>query len=197
MNYPRLHEPILLSLLATLCLLLSWRQDRWPDWVRSLLVVAGVVFLVWAIFTTIDVMVYRANNRIRERMYARSRTERVLMLEAIRQLDRHQLEVLSQYVPIIELVGGSDTGPLKYLRTFDGTVPVSFVEDFLKLGNEVYLCPVGRWGEGSREREWAESFTRYAVAQGWASRAAGPYPAKWLKQESAYQALGYEVVYEG
>jgi hypothetical protein len=195
MNYPRLYEPILLSLLAALALLLATRQEKWPDWLRAFLIVVGLVFLVWAVFTTIDVMVFRANMRLRERQMALARTERVMMLEQLKQLNRMQIEALSQYTPVYELVGG-DTKPLMYLRVFGGTVPAGFVDEFLRLGDEAHLCPVSRWSEGTREREWAEQFTRYAIAQGWATKAAGPYPAKWKNLERAYQALGYEVVYE-
>jgi hypothetical protein len=196
MNYPKLHEPILLSLMAALCFLLAWKQDHYPDWLRSLLVFAGLVFMLWAIFTTIDVIVYRTTMRFRDRRMAEAKTERVLLLEAIRHMDQNQIHALSQYVPIFELIGGSETGPLMYLRTFNENVPVSFISEFLSLGDELYMCPVGHWSEGTRERAWAESFTRYAISMGWAGRAAGPYPAKWIKQDLAYTSLGYEVVYE-
>lgn len=196
MNYPKLYEPILLSLMAAFILVLAWRQEKWPEWLRATLVVIGLVFLLWAVFTSIDVIVYRANKRLMERRLALARTERVVLIEAIRHLTDQQIGILSQYTPIFELIGGGDHGPLMYLRTMDGNVPVRFIERFLELGGEEYLCPVRQWSEGSREREWAEAFTRFSIAMGWASRGAGPYPAKWISMDRAYKALGYEVSYE-
>lgn len=192
MDYPRLREPILLSLLAVLCLVVAMWEERLPDWLRGFLVFAGVIFLAWAIFTTIDLIRYRVNLRMREQLAAAAVTERVLMLRELRHMNRDQMDALSRWTPTLEIIAAT-TGPVTYLNTFGVLIPMVFIAEFLQDGEGPYLCRIRKFGEGTKERQWAELFTRYVVGQGWAERSNGPYAARWKNQELAWKSLGFDV----
>ena len=90
MNYPGLFTPILLALLAVLSLSLAWKQERFPEWLRVFLMLAGLILLVMATFAVIDLLADRYAT-YQSRMYAaQARTEAVLKLEAFARLTSEQ-----------------------------------------------------------------------------------------------------------
>jgi hypothetical protein len=81
----------------------------------------------------------------------------------------------------IDLIPGED-GPDFYIR---GTiVPLTFVSDFLDACDAVHLYPIRSYGDGSRERAYAQAFTDYCVARGWALPSQSNEAARWVGGQS-------------
>jgi hypothetical protein len=191
-DYPKLSTPILLGLLAILCLVMSWKQDDWPGWVKTLLALAGIFLLVWALITAVDTIQFKANARLREQRQAMAITERVAVLEKIRQMRPDQINALDKYVSTIEIIAG-DAGPIYTVRLPTGpAAPLSFIEELIDRGDADHLGPIRNYSEGSAERDWAERFTGFCVFNGWAAPASGPYAARWIDKAKCLHALGLE-----
>lgn len=186
----KLFSPLAQAMAAALALVLR-RQAHGPDWWLALLEMIGLVLGVGAALSLGEWIVDRSVRAVYHLRQAMAITERVALLEQISRMDREQIEYAKTYVPVLELVAG-DLGPVQWLRVLDGAVPMSFVEEFVGLSQDGYLCPVRRYSEGSSERGWAEKFTRWAVQMGWADEAGGNRPAKWIDQQRALHAIGLE-----
>jgi hypothetical protein len=190
MDYPRLSTPVYLTLLALLCLILAWTQDRWADWLRFFLGCAGMLFLIVAIFSLWETFTFRANERLVEYQRAMAITENVAMLQALGKLNPEQLKAIDRYIPTVDLVAG-DIGPLYILRLpMNQECPMTFVRDFLRSGDDDYLQPIRSYAEGSRQREYAQNLTSWMHFQGWCDEAAGNRPARWTNKARALRALG-------
>jgi hypothetical protein len=189
MDYPKLSTPILLGLLAILCLALAWKQEEWPEWLRLCLVAAGMFLLFWTLVTTLNTIHFASNKRYDEYQRSAAITERVAVLEKLRQLSPEQLKALDRYVPVIGIIAG-DEGPAYMLHLPTQNVPMTFVRELLGLSDEEYMAPIRTYGEGTKEREWAQGFTGYAIFNGWATPASGPYSARWINRERCLKAIG-------
>ena len=64
------------------------------------------------------------------------------------------------------------------------------VRDFIQRCDEVYLCPVSRWSEGTEQRHVAELVTAFMVKNQYAETATSRYAAKWLLREAGLKAIG-------
>jgi hypothetical protein len=190
MDYPRLREPIVMLLAAAICLILAWEQERWPDWVRIILVVAGVVLLAAAGLELVDWVWYAYNARLGELMAARAQTERAALVEVISRMTPEQISVMSSFAPVVEVLTGLSGGPIYQLRTQTGLVPLGFVEEFLSRAEPGFLAPVRSWGEGTTARRYAEEFTGFMCYLGFAEAAAGSRPARWIDEAGAMAAIG-------
>lgn len=191
-DYPRLSTPILLGLLAILCLAVAWKQDDWPEWVKVALAAAGIFLLLWALITAIDTIQFKANARLKEQRQAMAITERVMVLDKLRQMRPDQLLAMDKYISTIEILAG-DAGPIYTVRLPVGSAaPLDFIVELIDAGDEGHLGAVRNYAEGSKERDWAERFTNFAIYNGWAAAAAGPYPARWVDRGKCYHALGLE-----
>lgn len=191
-DYPRLGTAILLGLLACLCLVLSWKQDGWPEWLKLFLALAGIFLLVMALWAALNTISFQSNQRLEERQRALAITERVAVLEKIRQMRPDQVQALDKYISTIEIIAG-DAGPIYTLRLPAGpAAPMAFIEELIDAGDELHLGAVRNYTEGSMEREWAERFTGFAIFNGWCAPAAGPYAARWIDKGRCLHALGLE-----
>jgi hypothetical protein len=177
---------------AILCLALSWRQDDWPEWLKVMLAVMGIFLLLWALITAVDTIQFKANARLKEQRQAMAITERVAVLEKIRQMRPEQIAALDKYISTIEIIAG-DAGPIYTVRLPVGSAaPLSFIEELIERGDAEHLGAVRNYSEGSAERDWAERFTGFCIFNGWAAPAAGPYPARWVDKAKCLHALGLE-----
>lgn len=192
MDYPKLGTAVFLGLVAILCLALAWKQDDWPEWLKLFLACAGIFLLIMALWAALNTISFQNNQRLEERQRAMAITERVALLEKIRQLRPDQMAALDKYVSTIEIIAG-DAGPIYTLRLPAGpAAPLNFIQDLIDAGDELHLGAIRNYSEGSMEREWAERFTGFAIFNGWAAPAAGPYPAKWIDRQRCLHALGLE-----
>lgn len=198
LDYPRLREPLLASLAAAACLLMAWRGERIPDWLRLLLVAFGVIFLATAIVTALDFLTYRVSARMRELTLARSAGARELAY-ALRGLSASQTDLVATHdkITIRGLIG--DGGPVWALRCMSTDVPIQFVADFLAASRETepYLFPVRRaaeLGEWPNAAQMAAEITNLAIAHGLAKRAGGPYAATLVEPlETVADMMGVEL----
>lgn len=98
--------------------------------------------------------------------------------ELARQVRDQPLETIALVSTIsrsqIDLVPGEE-GPEYYV----GGVPLTFVDEFLDQCDTVHLLPIRSYGDGSRERGYAQTFTDYCVARGWAVPSKSNEAARW------------------
>jgi len=189
MDYPKLATPICLGLVSSICFLAAKQGENWPEWIREFLAFCGIVMAVGATVTAVNWMAHNYAARLLEVNRATAMTERTMLLDKLQRLSAEQIGVLNSYVPVIEILGGAP-GPIYVLRTGDDKIPMTFIEGFINRGDGGYLCPVGTWSEGSREREWATSFTRWVILLGFAEEASGNRPARWVNVKTALQWIG-------
>ena len=190
MNYPGLFTPILLALLAVLSLSLAWKQERFPEWLRVFLMLAGLILLVMATFAVIDLLADRYAT-YQSRMYAaQARTEAVLKLEAFARLTSEQATFFMASAANILMVMDNGLATEFVFRWMNQEIPFTFVEAFIDAGGSDYLCPVRNYPEGTNEREWARVLTGFFTQKGLAEEAKGPHPAKWLDYNGALVSLG-------
>ena len=189
MDYPRLATPIICALISTLALSLAWKESGWPDWVRIVLVGIGGLMLFVAAVTLINWIVANFNERLLEYHTAMAHTERTAMLDTISHMSAEQVAILNQYVPVVEILAGLP-GPIYRLVTPTGTVPQTFIDEFLIRSTDEYLAPIRSWSDGSNERQWAENFTQFLIVMGNARQASGPHPAAWVDKNGALKSIG-------
>lgn len=183
-----LTETIILILLALICSVVAWKEEQWGDVIRICFMLAGVIFLVMAIFAAVLWIEYKIAIVQEARNKAGMYSERVALLDKISQLNESQIAVINNYVPVLEMIAGSN-GPLEYLRVGQGElVPFPFVEKYINLGTVDEFYPV-RNLSSKNEQAWAMQFISYAVMMGWAQNPAGNQPAKWVDYNRAVTSL--------
>lgn len=183
-----LTETIILILLALLCAVVAWKQEQWGDVVRICFMLAGVIFLVMAIFAAVLWIEYKIAIVQEARNRAGQWSERVALLNQIGQMNDSQLALVNNYVPVLELIAG-DGGPAIYLRVGQGElVPRVFLEKYINLGTQSEFYPI-RNLTSKNEQGWAMQFISYAVMMGWAQNPAGNQPAKWLDYNRAINSI--------
>ena len=114
------------------------------------------------------------------------------MLRDMMQMDEFSRGMLSLYIGTsgISYEGRpGNTGPSYELLLGDERIPRSFVRLMLKGGKDGHLYPVRRFGDGTKEREWAELLTGNLVTMGYAERGSGPRAANWKDEETEARAL--------
>jgi len=116
------------------------------------------------------------------------------MARAFAQLTPEQAEAMGKNRVEIETVPGNGTPPIRTLILPAARMPHRFVEEFAGQSDDEHLAPVGWWSEGSNKRAWAEAITKHMVDGGYATAAAGPYPAAWVagKIRAGWKSIGYD-----
>src|SRR3990170_2446163 len=111
-DFPRLREPLLLSLLAALCWILALRGDRLPDWLRMVLTAWGLLFTTAALVTAANWLAYNASVRLKDYHLASVYPASVLA-QALRGLTPGQTDIVARH-DVVALVGllGADDGPV-------------------------------------------------------------------------------------
>lgn len=197
MNYPKLSETLGLTLLAGLFIALAWVPEIWRGkegavwaFTRFFLVIVAGTLLLFAIFSILDLFVYRANLRLTEYQKAQATTERVKILDIIQRMGPEQLAAVSASGVSLDFIAGSDGSVIaSRLMTPRGEVPVSFFRDFMELSGEANTAPVRAWSEGTQDRLYARWLTDFFVDMGWATPAAGNQSAKWTNRAAAEAVL--------
>jgi hypothetical protein len=183
-DYPRLRDPLLSTLLAGLCFLLAWKIDRFPEWLRMFLAFMGVVFSATAIVTGIDFLVYRIGARLEEFSLARY-AGAVRFASALKGLTMSQTDMVQRQMATNIAGIPGDAGPVWVIRGQAGDVPLAYAVDFFEWSKQTapYLWPVRRGsevggGDGwSNGVQYAQELTRSVISNGWAKQASGPYAA--------------------
>lgn len=189
MHSPKLSEAVFYAILAVISFMAAKYGDRWPEWLRASLVLAGLVFLVTAAMAAISWLSYVAVVRYERYREATAITERTILLEKVSMLTADQTAMIEAGRPVIEILGGSP-GPVYSLRTGTLDIPMSFVKEFMTQSNDLTLCPIRTWGEGTERRDYAATLTDYLVGFGFAKPASGNKPATWIDRNGAQAWLG-------
>lgn len=188
--YPKLSTPLLLTLISALMLALAWREEKWPDWLRLILVITGVVVMFFALCATLDFLSHRYAVRVSQLASAKARSDpRVIMLDKISRMTPEQLAQARVYVADIGITANPESGPTYHLRLPVGDVPLDFVTEFINGGRDGYLKPIRDYSEGGKEREWAGRLTSYFVFNGWAEEARGNNAARWTNYDAMERAI--------
>ena len=82
--------------------------------------------------------------------------------------------------------------PIYMLKIGAGVIPFEFIHQFLAMGDRDYLCPVGTWSEGAKQREWSQMLTNHLVMMGFADKANSNKPARWVDYAGAMKWMGLE-----
>lgn len=182
---PRLNGAVAWLLIA-LVLVCTWRW--YAVWEPLLFAAAAFGF---ACLYLADWLTWRFGERLHEIQNARSMSERVKMLEILSGLTSEQLELLNEYAPVMEVIAGN-SGPIYQLVVLhDHAIPMTFIEQYLSLGDQVSMYPIRRL-RSEQEREWAAWFVEYMTMMGYAQPAAGNRPARWRDYRGAIRALGLQ-----
>lgn len=145
--------------------------------IRFILACLALMFLVAAIVQSVDVVTYRAANRIREFQLARVQAITATANAIERLTTGKQLELVETMgFTTMSLVPG-DLEPVLFVDVPGGRVPHETVTDFLRQSVETapYLMPVRRGGQPWRD---AVLITSLLIAHGWAEKASGPHAAR-------------------
>jgi len=183
----RLGSVVAFWVLAALFGSLGWGVKSLPDWVRMLLQILAILFVVIAIITTLDWSTHQATARMKEYNYART-SHAVQLASALKGLTIRQTEIVARY-DVLEARGlmGEDGRIAWTIAAPGGDIPLAFIQDFLILSKETapYLFPIREHEEIKKRFEWrnAESMAKattdlFIYTLGWADKATGPYPAK-------------------
>jgi hypothetical protein len=193
MDFPKLSTPILLLIIAAICLLIAKDAEKLPDWLRFGVGVVGVIFGIAGSLSAVNWLTYATAARAEDIQRARAMTPAVLLadrrlqlVEKVANLPPDRIMALaSMIMPIYEFIGGS-IGPIPALRVSDDNIPYWFVGKFWELSTDTHLVPVRTWASETRERKWAEELTNYLINFGLARPAVGNQPAAWMNAEAAH-----------
>jgi hypothetical protein len=144
-----------------------------------LLAIAGALLLAWLAFQAAEARHdwVRANSWNVECTLLHERRELTLDLRGVDELTK-------QIIIQNGVLGVS-------YRLFDDIPRVAlqndptyeFLYEFIEASNDVFLCPIGAYSEGSEERAWAQALTAYFVRIGEAEPARGNMSARWKSAE--------------
>ena len=195
MDRPRLSTAIWLSLTSVVWMLVSVAVyvNFGPEWIFIIALIliefiwitaAGVSWLYW--------MWYEYTERDIERRRAQSITPMLEIVNAVQRLTREQLNIVQAqgYHAMIGVLA-TKNGPVTFLATPLGNIPMTIVEKELRLTGLLRFPPIRDYSDGSPEREWRRIFQSWACSEvGLAMPADGPKPAMWIDKNSRAIAAG-------
>jgi len=184
MDYPRLRDPLLSTILAGACFFLAWRGERLPDWLRLFAAFLGIVFAATALVTGLDFLLWRISERVSDLNHARHGWKEAFAL-SLRGLTASQTDMVQRQLAMAIVGIPGDGGPVWAIRGSAVDVPLEYVADFFEWSKETqpYLWPVRRGHEAGGGDGWsngvqyAAEITRSVISNGWAKAASGPYAA--------------------
>lgn len=151
----------------------------------------SAIMTIAALVNCLDWMLWKVTQRVRALYEARSMTEQVQVIRAMAVLNSEQIRLLESSTPVIGVLAGAPS-PVRFLRIGGIELTFQFIEEFLRLGDDAYLCPVSTWSEGSKHREHAQVLTNYMLTMGFADNAKGNRPARWINKPGALKWMGLE-----
>jgi hypothetical protein len=98
--------------------------------------------------------------------------------EMLMQMTDAQIEAYGRQRVEIEVIA-SNVAPIYTLVLPFCRVPYDFLDLFFNSGTDTHLCPVRRFGEGTKHREYAQALTDYFVGEQYATLGDGNQPAAW------------------
>jgi hypothetical protein len=156
-------------------------------WVFLLLVLisaSGVNWIYW--------MWQQYNMLEADRRRVESITPMLEIVTAVQRLTREQLEIVHAqgYHAMIGVLA-TRNGPVQYLMTPRGNIPMTIVERELRATGLLRFPPIRAYSDGSPEREWRRLFQAWAIYEvGLASPPDGPNPAMWIDKTGRMIAAG-------
>lgn len=190
---PRLRTPVLYILLCLGMLVLAWyRDEQNPAAPLVPLLCAGiaVVFFAAAIVSFWDWIQWRILEVDREWREVDSITPRLRLINAAAHLTPEQAKVagMADFKAALGITAGDD-GPLWWVITHTGLVPIEFADDFLRQSGAINLKPVREYSDKTPGREYATSMTDWCVTMGLATPASGSNPAQWIDDNARARAF--------
>jgi hypothetical protein len=186
---PRMITWLFLAMIAVFLYWLAGYELEPPDNILTGLL--AFVFLITSAVCGIDWFLWKVSRRVDQYHQSRAVTEKVKIFEQLKQMTPEQIRFLENNSSVVSIIPGTPE-PLKMLRLGEVEIPSTFVEQFVRLSDETYLCPVGSWNEGTRHREYAQLLTNRLILCGLAEHAAGNRPAKWVDKQGAMKWMGLE-----
>jgi len=161
-------------------------QVHSPAWIGYILMGCGVVLMAICI-AIIGLCVYAdaVSTYRHQREAAGVTTESVLLEQRARLCDRVRGLTDEQVKIVIEngILGVSfrlfDDEPLVHPTS----VPYWFLYEFIGKSDEMFLCQIRNYSEGTNQRKWAQELTRLFVSRGEATLAHGNEQARWKSPE--------------
>jgi hypothetical protein len=127
--------------------------------------------------------------RLEEYRRAQAITPHLELVRVIQRMTPEQVKLVPPFNEREQLaITTTPDGPVFALVTSSGTVPLEFVEDFLRDCGVTSLRPVREYQEGTPAREFAQMVTEWAVAHKFAVPAVGPHPARWINEHARGRA---------
>lgn len=176
---PKLRTPLLLFVLAIVCIVLVLKVRELPEWVRLFLSLLAVLLGVFGVITLSNWIVFNFSVRLREYHSARAQGLKIVA-DAVRGLTANQTQaVLAMDMVYISMLA-EEGGPVFFIRGLTKDIPYTVFEDYLNLSIDTYpfLLPVRAYSSEA----WAQEITNLIVAKGWATKATGVHPAKLTKR---------------
>lgn len=189
MDYPKLSQPILSGVVSIFFLVLAWKQETWPEWIRISCFLLGTFGAAIMLVLLIDWITFESAVRLREWRLAASITTQTRLAQYIESMTPDQLNVLRLYVPSI-IVMASGQGPNMRLETGIEDIPYHFIKWFIRESPQPYLIPIRDFSDGTEDYRRAVILTTWLVSMGFADPAVGPHSAKWKNLPGALEALG-------
>jgi len=142
-----------------------------------------------AIFAWLDWLAYRMMAYWRSQREIDTITAELRNLQVIEHMRPEAIQMVLAMWPMVSIFPGSN-GPEFSLEIGGAKIPYVWIDQFLRMGDGEYLCPVRMWSDGSREREWANLLTNWMVMMGFAAEARGMRPARWIERTRGLAAIG-------
>jgi hypothetical protein len=177
-------ETLIFSIAAALCYVAS-RYWFSADWIVSLLSILMVVFIIVSVASFIYFLLDTGAETVRQ--YEMAKTAGTVMLASqLQGLRPDAVELIASSAMVIEGIIG-DQGVIYQVRTKGMSVPIEFVEDYLRVSLQTY--PYGypvREVKNHRilsdykySEQMAMAFVGQLVLSGWAERPRGNLSAKF------------------
>jgi hypothetical protein len=182
MNEPPITTPIILCLIAAVCLMIAWKDGPLiPDWLRFLLIAGGFILAFFAAVKTVELLIYSWGYRAAAVIYQISRAKAITpdseVLRQLGQLQDYQAEIYLKRTSALVGVPGV-AGPTMFYDVDGEMIPADFVTEYLEK-SQAHLKPVRDYSEGSSGRKWATAITDFYVKRGLARPAIGNQAAQW------------------
>jgi hypothetical protein len=184
---PRLWVGVVLGLMAVGIYVAGSQVDAL--WQRMLALGCLVVVGGGAGFSLLDWAAVRWISHWRMVREAESMTPELRNLQVIERMRPEAIQLVLAMMPVVNVLPGAN-GPSFSLVVGGGSIPYEFIDKFLRMGDGDWLCPIRQFGEGSREREWAQLLTNWMVLMGYAEGPRGMRPARWMDRVGGMTAIG-------
>lgn len=188
---PHLSQSLLFALAGILCRVLSDLESL-PLWIQTFFYLAQYPLYFCALFSFVDWFAHNNIIYFERANRARTMTPASVLAEKLAALYGDNLQAFRDAMSTQEAPGGDTVREIHYTNIAGVSVPDEWLQKFFSDAQGLALPPVRSYPEGSTDRVYAQTVSKYLVDKGAAVAASGNQPVRMKSYQLALQVIGWQ-----